>query len=459
MKRTALVLGVSVLAAWIGAACYLSAGRATAAADQDEDIEEVLGRLEDVSKAFVAVSRKVKPSVVHVSARRTHRTRAGWFFGPRQYESTGTGSGVIVDADGVIVTNNHVVTGAAKLTVKLADGRELPAQVLGGDPRSDIAVLKVEEEGLPACALGDSDALEVGQWVLAIGNPFGLEQTVTAGIVSAKGRANLNLLDYEDFIQTDAAINPGNSGGPLVNLKGEVVGINAVIISRTGGYQGIGFAIPIRMARRVVDSILSEGKVSRGYLGVSVGDVGLRPEAARSAGVDDPRAVRVSEVVEGGPAETAGLKEGDLILRIGDRRVTNRVALRTVIGQLPPGSEVEVEAIRDGRRKTLTVVLGDLDRSAAPLGIKVRDLTPAIAKGLGYTPYSGVLVEEVQRGTEAYRKGLERGDLILSVDGEKVSNLDDLEDALDAAGTRLTLEIRRGDLTGEVEMERYERRP
>ena len=453
--RRALLFSTGIFAAvFLSAACFLGGVGSGPARAEDKEIEEILSQLEDVSKAFVAVARKVGPSVVHITATRTVHRRSSLFWGVRPRKAVGSGSGVIVDGSGIVVTNHHVVEGANELSVKLHDRREFQAKVLGTDPRSDVAVLKVEGEDLPACALGDSDALEVGQWVLAIGNPFGLDQSVTAGIVSAKGRSNLNILDYEDFIQTDAAINPGNSGGPLVNLKGEVVGINAAILSRSGGYQGIGFAIPIRMVRSVVDQVVSEGKITRGHLGVSPRDAELLPGPAASLGLEDPRGVAVKRVVEGGPADAGGIQEGDLILGIGDRRITSSVALRTAVGQVRPGTEVEIRFFRKGELRTTQIRLGDLDRTPAPLGIKVRELTGSLAKRYGYPEGSGVLVERVYRDGPAARVGLEPGDLIQAVDGKKVSTLDSLGDALAAAASHVTLYVRRGDRSGTFEISR-----
>ena len=450
MNRNLVYIAGTLLIISLGAACYLTGISTAAAVGEEEDIDEILGRLQDVSKAFVAVARKVKPAVVYISSTRTVEARGRWGLG--EYERTGTGSGVIVDAKGIVVTNNHVVARAKEVRVKLSDHRVFKAKVLGTDSKSDIAVLQIQGEDLPACALGDSDALEVGQWVLAIGNPFGLEQTVTAGIVSAKGRANLNLLDYEDFIQTDAAINPGNSGGPLVNLKGEVIGINAAILSRTGGYQGIGFAIPIKMVGTVVDQVVAYGRVSRGFLGIRTESVELLSDAVKAVGIEDPRGALVKLVSDGSPADKAGIKRDDVILKIGDRRVTGDVALRTAIGQHRPGSEVEVVVFRRGSLKTLTATLDDLDATLAPLGIEVRELTPSLARRYGYDARSGVLVWTVDhRGLANF---LERGDLILEIGGRDVTTLEEVGEALKDAGRSVILKIQREDRVDEVVVNR-----
>ena len=453
MRRILIVSGLILLTISLSTACYLSGVRSATAALQEEDADlgEVLGRLEDISKAFVAVARKVRPAVVHVSATRTVRSRDFFRF-EREYDAIGTGSGVIVSPNGIVVTNSHVVTGASKVTLRLHDGRILTARVLGSDPASDIAVLKIDADDLTSCSLGDSEALEVGEWVVAVGNPFGLEQSVTAGIVSAKGRSNLDILGYEDFIQTDAAINPGNSGGPLVNLKGEVVGINAVIISRTGGYQGIGLAIPINMVRVVVDGIVSEGRIVRSYLGVRVRDEELEPEAARSAGLTDLRAALVVDLVDGGPAEEAGIQVKDLILKIGSRRITDIRSVRAAISQQPPGSKVLIVLLRDDEKMEVTATLADRSRieaarrDQASLGIRVMALNEAQAERYGYRVGEGVLVTSVERGSRADRAGLQRGDLIVSLSGKAVSTPEDMRKAIDSAGDRLALEVRRGDV-------------
>jgi Do/DeqQ family serine protease len=274
------------------------------------------------------------------------------------------GSGVFVDDDGTILTNNHVIEHATEVKVALSDDRELPARIIGVDPRTDLAVLRVEGSGLPKAVLGDSDNLQVGDVVLAFGNPFGLGGTVTMGIVSAIGRGDIGVADYEDFIQTDAAINPGNSGGALVNTRGEVVGINTAILSRSGGYQGVGFAIPSNMAREVLDSLVKHGRVLRGYAGLGLQR--LTPELARAFGLSEPRGAVVNALDPNGPAADAGLQRGDVILSLGDKPVASVEELRTRMSRLKPGERATLGVARDGRRLKVEVTLGEPPRERQP---------------------------------------------------------------------------------------------
>jgi Do/DeqQ family serine protease len=276
---------------------------------------------------------------------------------PRERREMSLGSGVIVDEEGTILTNHHVVEHAAEVRVALGDGREVAARVLGVDPRTDLAVLRVEAGDLPRATLGDSDALQVGDIVLAFGNPFGLGGTVTMGIVSAIGRGNIGVADYEDFIQTDAAINPGNSGGALVNTRGEVIGINTAIFSRSGGYQGIGFAIPSNMAREVLVSILENGRVVRGYAGLAL--QALTPDLARAFGLDDTRGAVVTAVDPGGPVARAGLRRGDVVVALRDRPVANDEELRTRMSRLKPGDRAGLDVLRNGRRIAIEMTLAE----------------------------------------------------------------------------------------------------
>jgi len=276
---------------------------------------------------------------------------------PRKFQQRGQGSGFIISKDGYILINNHVVGDADLIKVKLSDGREFKAKVIGTDPQSDVAVIKIDATNLPVLRLGDSDKLEVGEWVIAIGNPFGLSQTVTVGVVSAKGRSRIGINDYEDFIQTDAAINPGNSGGPLVNIHGEAVGMNTAIFSRSGGYMGIGFAIPINMAKAIKDQLLKKGKVTRGWLGVVIQDID--EELAKSFGLEKTEGVLIAEVSEGSPAEKAGLKQGDIILRLNGKKVDDLGELRNKIALTAPGTKVKLEVLRENKRRTIQVTIGE----------------------------------------------------------------------------------------------------
>ena len=324
---------------------------------------------------YAAVARAVMPAVVNISSLKVIRTYEYSpflvdpffrdFFGrqfpglvvPREQREMSLGSGVFVDERGTILTNYHVVEQAQEVKVALSDGRETKARILGADQRTDLAVLRVEKDSLPHAVMGDSEKMEVGDVVLAVGNPFGLGETVTMGIISAIGRGSLGLADYEDFIQTDAAINPGNSGGALVSTRGEVIGINTAIYSRSGGYQGIGFAIPSNMAREVLESIVKTGRVVRGYTGLAI--QGLTPELARAFGLDDARGAVVAGVDQDGPAAEAGLRRGDVIVSFRGRPVVSDNDVRTQLSRLKPGERAVLEIARDGRRREVTMVLSE----------------------------------------------------------------------------------------------------
>ena len=423
----------------------------------------------DLSQAFQHVARSMRPSVVSISSIKRVEVRQPQvrqfgsempeefrrFFGgddffdrfffempsnPRGFSQRGLGSGVIVSSDGYILTNNHVVQGADEVTVTLSDDRQLSAEVVGTDEATDVAVLKVESNGLHPAKLGDSSELQVGQWSLAIGSPFGLDQTVTAGIVSAVGRANVGITDYEDFVQTDAAINPGNSGGPLVNLRGEVIGINTAIASRNGGYQGIGFAIPSNMARHVMESIIEDGEVTRGYLGALIQD--LNDDLAESFGFDSSKGVLIGDVVEDGPAAKAGLKPGDIVVRFNGKKVASANQLRNAVAATDPNSEMEIEIYRDGRRKDLTVSIAQLDAEhqgrfslgAATddqLGMKVETLTPEMARKFNYDANEpGVIVAEVDPDSLAARGGIRPGDVMVAVGSKAIESIADFREAI-----------------------------
>jgi len=321
----------------------------------------------------------------------------------RRHVQTGQGSGFTISPDGYILTNNHVVGEADRITVKTVDGKELTAKLVGTDPQTDVAVIKVEAEDLPVLPLGDSDSVEVGEWVIAVGNPFGLAHTVTVGVVSAKGRSAVGIVDYEDFIQTDAAINPGNSGGPLINLAGEAIGINTAIFSRSGGYMGIGFAIPINMAKKIYTQLVEKGKIDRGFLGIMIQD--LNADLAGSFGIEDTDGILVAEVQKGSPAEKGGLRVGDVIVELDGEPVKNVGPFRNKIALTAPGTKVKLAVLREGRRTPLTVRLGELDQTVqaggrgeagpADLGFSVQDLTPELATRFGYAGESGVLINEV----------------------------------------------------------------
>ncbi len=372
--------------------------RAEARAALKEDLAASLDQLESFSRAFRAVARLVSPSVVNIRA--TGEIAAaeldsfhpsfplpfgddgGEARGARRIPQTGEGSGVVYSADGYILTNHHVVRGADRIEVRTAEGRELPARVVGLDPKTDLAVLRVDAVAagdlLPA-ELGRSSEVAVGDWVVAIGSPFGLKQTVTAGIVSGIGRAGVGISDYEDFIQTDAAINPGNSGGPLVDLRGRVIAINTAIASRTGGFQGVGFAIPIDMARAVADQLIAGGRVRRGWLGVSI--QAIDSDRARRLGLPDTRGALVGGVLDDGPAAGAGLRAGDVILAVDGEAVDSPNALRNRIAARRPESEVEIAIHRDGGRKEIVVRLGELPDDVAARARPERQPPPRQGEG------------------------------------------------------------------------------
>ncbi|MDR8013518.1 DegQ family serine endoprotease [Ectopseudomonas guguanensis] len=352
--------------------------------------------------------------------------------GGRQREAQSLGSGFIISPDGYIMTNNHVVADADEIIVRLSDRSELEAKLIGADPRSDVALLKVEGKGLPVVRLGKADDLKVGEWVLAIGSPFGFDHSVTAGIVSAKGR-NLPSDSYVPFIQTDVAINPGNSGGPLFNLKGEVVGINSQIFTRSGGFMGLSFAIPMEVAMQVADQLKADGKVTRGWLGVVIQEV--NKDLAESFGLDKPAGALVAQVLEDGPADKGGLQVGDVILSLNGRPIIMSADLPHLVGGLKPGEKADLDIVRDGSRKKLSVTIGTLpeegqelasagsaqggERSNNRLGVTVVELTAEQKKGLDLK--GGVVVREVLNGPAAMI-GLRPGDVITHLNNQAIDS-------------------------------------
>ncbi|MFH1680794.1 MAG: trypsin-like peptidase domain-containing protein, partial [Candidatus Eisenbacteria bacterium] len=353
----------------------------------------------------------------------------------------GLGSGVIVSSDGYIVTNNHVVSEAKEVAVVLSSGEEYEAEVVGADPKSDVAVIKIDAQGLPSARLGDSDRLEVGEWVLAIGSPFSqqLNHTVTAGIVSAKSRVAVGLADYEDFIQTDAAINPGNSGGALVDLDGDVVGINTAIASRSGGYQGVGFAIPINMVKQIKNELIATGSVTRGWIGIGIQPV--TKEIQEALDLPERNGILVSSVVEGSPAEESRLERQDVIVALDGLKVENLRSFRNQIAATPPGTEVDLSIVRDGKAKSVRVKLGRLPdddesrpvlarQSREKLGMEVREITAEARRALGLEREEGVVVTEVLRGSAADRGGVREGDVILEVNDREIKTTADFSRAI-----------------------------
>jgi serine protease Do len=432
---------------------------------QAQVAEEKLAVATDLSQAFRQVAKAIRPSVVSISS--TRRIAAsqprierfkvpqgfGSFFDDdvferffefqvpqRGREQQGLGSGLIVSDDGYILTNYHVAGEADEVNVTLSDGRQFRAKIVGGDKATDIAVLKIDAQNLKPATLGKSTDLEVGEWVLAMGSPFGLDQTVTAGIISATGRANIGITDYEDFVQTDAAINPGNSGGPLVNLRGEVVGINTAIASRSGGYMGVGFAIPSELAGHVMRSIIDQGFVTRGWLGAMIQD--LSEELAKSFNFDSTDGVLIGDVMADGPAAKAGLKAGDIVVKYNDQAVESANELRNAVAATAPGTEATLEVFRDGQRTTVTVDIGKLDQdkvaavtgggqSATDLGMTVESLTPQLASQLNIKDGTqGVVVTQVEPGSMAARVGIERGDVLVTIGGRQITDTSQFREAM-----------------------------
>jgi serine protease Do len=452
----AILLGGSALAI-----DHLSGNKAKDPPQAKPEVDETpLPRKGGAYTSFAPVVKKVAPAVVKVEVsakiakasmpegispedpvwRRFFGDQFGGRMPNRQFSTPrqqGLGSGVIVTKDGYILTNNHVVDGADEVKVSLQDGREFKAKIIGRDPKSDVAVIKIDAKDLPVVAMADSAKVQVGDVVLAVGNPFGVGQTVTTGIVSATGRGNLGIEDYEDFIQTDAAINPGNSGGALVDVEGRLIGINTAIYSRTGGNQGIGFAIPTDLARDVMASLISDGKVTRGYLGVMIQDV--TPALAKEFKLKDHTGALVGDVVPKGPADKAGFKAGDVVLEFNGKQVPDSRRLRLNVGTVKPGSTVPVKILRDGSTKTLEVTIQtqpgaqEVAKGNSPAtdngtlnGVGVGDLDSQTREQLK-VPESvkGVVITEVQPDSPAAEAGLKQGDIIQEINRQPVKNAEE----------------------------------
>jgi serine protease Do len=456
--------------------------------------------LRQTSKAFAEVARKVSPSVVLIQVER--ETEAAqispfgfpfdngerWpfgddlfkrFFGDRfpdiprfnapekqpgkQRFVAGQGSGFVFSSNNkllgnktYILTNNHVVEGNGKISVQFLDGREFDAKIKGTDPKSDIAVIEIEASGLPAVTLGDYSQLEVGEWVVAIGNPFGLSHTLTVGVVSAKGRTSLGINDYEDFIQTDAAINPGNSGGPLVNLDGEVVGMNTAIFSRSGGYMGIGFAIPINLVERIANQLIEKGEVVRGYLGIMIQP--LTSDLAKSFDLKNDKGILIAQVTKSSPAEKAGLKAGDVIVSYQGRPVSDTGDFRNQVALAQPGSNVTFEIIRDGKQRSVTVKIDKLSdnklaaqessQASDKLGLTVQTITDDLGRQFGVKPGQGVIVTGVAPGSVATMAGISRGSVILEVNRKAVNTAAEFNEAVkSSANNKVLLLVRDGEMS------------
>lgn len=453
------------VAALSALALVISGAFAQRGAD-DADLREA----RSLSRAFERAADTIEKSVVHITtASEIQRVQQDIFgrrfrVGPPVMRQTGLGSGVIISRDGLVLTNHHVIANGDRLVVRVFDGRELDAMLVGSDEATDLAVLKIDAPDLIPASFGDSDNLRVGEWVLAIGSPFGFDYSVTAGIVSAKGRRLMGEASdrYQEFIQTDASINPGNSGGPLINLEGEVVGINTAIISATRQSAGLGFAIPSVLARRVVESIVETGRVERGYLGVSMAD--LTPDQRRTLGLAPDQGVLIERVVEDSPASRAGLRAGDIVLAINGREVTGGMnRLRNLIALSPPGSEVSVRVLRDGQTLDRSARVEDLASAQAlalggeaveALGVIVRATTPQISRELGYTRHvPGVQVLGVIPGTPAASAGLEPRDILTAVGGRRVESVEALRQALGQVRGTAAVELVRGRMRGSIEVE------
>lgn len=487
LKRTKWYLTASVVlmaGIIIGLAISSQLDLTTPLSAKNQVSAKSIEALTQLSEALSEVATVAMPSVVNISTTRviSSREEAPFdffddpffrrFFGdqmphpnvPREHKEQSLGSGVIVSADGYIVTNNHVIEKAQEIKVLLSTKRDYKATLVGADPKTDIAVIKIDAKGLSALPWGDSTALKVGEIVFAIGNPFGLNQTVTMGVISAVGRANVGIADYEDFIQTDAAINPGNSGGALLNARGELVGINTAIVSRSGGYQGIGFAVPSAMVRQVIESLIKYKKVVRGWLGVSIQEV--TSDLAEEFGVKELKGALVSGVMKGSPAEKAGIRQGDVILRYNGRDVEDTGQLRNMVSQTAVGTKVAVKLLRKKKEITVEAVVAELpkkiagrtpgdedeqepqngEESSALAGLSVRELTPDLAARLGLGDQEqGVVVVRVERDSRAFEAGIRQGDLILQVNQRDIMTLEDYKSAASRvkAKDRVLLLVRR----------------
>ncbi len=404
-------------------------------------------------QSFAELAEKVKPAVVNIRTETTVKIPGSpfrHFFGPetgpfddffkrffgdvpdREFKQRSLGSGFIIDDEGFIITNNHVVEKAEEIKVKLVDGREFDAKVVGRDSKTDLALIKISSlfKDLPILSLGDSDTIRVGDWVLAVGNPFGLEHTVTQGIISGRGRA-IGSGPYDNFLQTDAPINPGNSGGPLVNLKGEVIGINTAIIASG---QGIGFAIPINMAKSIISQLKETGKVTRGWIGVSIQT--LTPEIAKAFGLKEARGALVGDVITGGPADSAGIKRGDIIISFDGKRVKDMSDLPRIVAETPVRKEVDITIIRNGKQMTVKVKVEEMTEEKLAyqmqtreekLGMTVDDITPQLAHELNIKDKAGVVVIDIEPNSLADDAGIEAGDIIKEVNRKPIKNMKDYQ--------------------------------
>jgi len=407
----------------------------------------------ETSRAFSDIVNAVSPAVVNISTTKVVRREGGPFEDPffdlfspfndfnmpKKWKEKSLGSGVVVSPEGYIITNNHVIEKADEIKVTLVDRRTFKGKLVGADPKTDIAIIRIDAGNLPTLKWGDSDKLQVGEFVLAVGSPYGLSNTVTMGIISAVGRANVGIADYEDFIQTDAAINPGNSGGPLVNIKGEMIGINTAIFSRTGGYQGIGFAVPSNMVRLVIDQLIEKGKVVRGWIGVTIQE--LTPELAHEFGIKKSKGALVSDVAKDSPAGRAGIMRGDIIVEFNGKEIKDVSSLRNMVAQSKSGNEITMKIYRAGKEFVVKVVIVELPREVAEVapenpapdpelkmltGLTVMNLSKEIIRQLGFNKdEKGVVVVKIEPGSPADDAEIKKGDIIKEINKEQIDNLED----------------------------------
>jgi len=469
VKATGLALGMAV---------FVASGLMALVAAEKNPVDKslpagpldpaVIASAEQLGRAFNLVAEHVKPAVVSVySEKNITLTEPEFPFGhdlfrhffdgqvpqfpqPRQYhgQRRGMGSGMILDKEGHILTNFHVVRDVDDIKVRLADKRTFEAEIVGSDPKTDVAVLRIKgrvPDHLPTITLGDSDALKVGNLVLAVGAPFGLLQTVTEGVISATGRSAMGITDYEDFLQTDAAINPGNSGGPLVNMRGEVIGMNSAIATDVGQFAGVGFAIPSNLIKTMLPRLVKGEQIVRGQLGVIIQE--MNADLAKQFGLSEPKGVLVSQVNKGSAAEKAGIKNGDVIVRYDGSDITDVQQLRNLVANTLPGTRVKLEILRNGKTEPITATVGTLSEETAAasetgatlltkLGLSVQTLTPDLAKQLNVAAKQGVVITDVNESSLASVAGLEKGDVIVEADRQPVADVDALEQALAKAKDR-----------------------
>jgi serine protease Do len=457
-KNSKLYLGISIYLLFVFSSIVQ--------ASQESSLET----LEQTGKTFASIAKEASKAVVGIKAEKNVDIQQYWtipdwpfndFFDngenplerffqqqqpdqqrPQNRMQMAQGSGFIISSDGYILTNNHMVSEAEEVTVQLSDDTEIEAEIIGTDPDSDVAVIKIDRDNLPYLELADSDAIEVGEWVLAVGNPFGFSHSVTAGIISAKGRSGVGVATYEDFIQTDAAINPGNSGGPLLNLKGKVIGINTAIISQSGGSLGIGLAIPSNMAKNIYKQLKEEGQVVRGYLGIMIQD--LTPELAKSFDMENTDGVLIPDVTKDSAAEKGGIEKGDIVLELNGEDIENADELLNKVAMIKPDTKIKIVVLRDGKRKTLDVKVGERPSRGqivsqrqpedsninTQLGMQVQNLTENLAQRLGYEGLNGVVVTRVSPGSPAELGGIESGMLITEVNRKEVNNVNEFTNAV-----------------------------